>query len=138
MYQLRGVGLAANQLGFNINVAVIDTSTAPVPTAEEVHRRPFFAMVNPKILLGEQLVSCEEGCLSVPVSRATISRFKVVDAQYVTPEGEQVTQRYEGITAFAVQHEIDHLGGKIFFSRASLLNRDIINRKLKKLRRQGR
>jgi peptide deformylase len=127
----RGVGLAANQIGFNVRMAVVDTNPAK-------DAPPRFVMVNPRLVSSSDPKPFEEGCLSVPTVKATTARDNQVTVEYQDLVGATVTATYTGVTAYAVQHEMDHLNGKIFFERCtSTLVRNMIRQKMKKLHRRG-
>jgi peptide deformylase len=129
MYDAGGVGLAAPQVGISRRVIVVDVS--PIDPKQNL-----FAMINPEIVSGEEEVDHEEGCLSVPDCLEKVRRKGKVCVRGVSPEGEKVEITGEGILAFALQHEIDHLNGTLILNRVSPLKRDIYRRKLKKERRK--
>jgi peptide deformylase len=129
MYDAGGVGLAAPQIGISQRIIVVDVS--PVDP-----KQSFFAMINPEIVSEEGEVDHEEGCLSVPDCLEKVTRRGKVCVHGLSPEGEKVEITGEGILAFALQHEIDHLNGILILDRISLLKRDIYRRKLRKERRK--
>ncbi len=123
MYHSSGIGLAATQVGVAKRVVVIDVS--------EERDQPQF-LINPEILAREGEEISEEGCLSVPaiyekVSRAERIRFKAQDKN-----GDMVEMDAEGLLAVCIQHEIDHLDGKLFIDYLSGLKRQRIRKKLEK------
>lgn len=125
MYKSRGIGLAANQVGINKNMVVIDLQ-------ENDSKNPLF-LINPKITKkSEKMVDSEEGCLSVPQERATIKRHKAITVEYLDKEGKQNTLDADGLLAICIQHETDHLIGKVFIDYLSKLKKDIIVKKVKK------
>jgi peptide deformylase len=130
MYAAQGVGLAAPQIGVGIRLAVIDVSSGKNPEAKLV-------LANPEIIHSEGEQREEEGCLSLPGFRATVIRptFVTVRAQDAT--GKTYEIRGEGLLARAFCHEIDHLDGVLFIQHLSLLKRDLIKRKIRKLRKSG-
>ena len=130
MRELEGVGLAANQIGKSIDMAVIDVTGG--------EKTPFY-LVNPKIIdASEELVEEEEGCLSVPTIRLPVKRHKCVSVKAWDASGrEYVIEKAEGLLARALQHEIDHLNGILFFDHVSHLQRQLISGKLKKLAKSG-
>jgi len=130
MYAVQGVGLAAPQIGLGIRVAVIDVSSGKNPEAKLV-------LANPEIIHSEGEQREEEGCLSLPGFRSTVIRpmFITVRAQDAT--GKTYEIRGEGLLARAFCHEIDHLNGILFIQHLSLLKRDLIKRKIRKLRKSG-
>lgn len=130
MYAARGVGLAAPQIGIGQRIAVIDTSTGEDPSQRIV-------LINPEIVSTEGTQSGEEGCLSLPSFRETVTRPRkvVVRAQDVT--GKTFEMAGEDLLARAFMHETDHLNGTLYISHISPLKRDLIRRKVKKLQRAG-
>ena len=130
MYAAQGVGLAAPQIGKGLRIAVVDVTAGKNPEAKIV-------LVNPEIIHAEGEKREEEGCLSIPGFRGYVIRplFVTVRAQTVT--GETFELRGEDLLARAFCHEIDHLHGVLFIQHLSMLKRDLIRRKIKKLRKQG-
>lgn len=130
MREKDGVGLAANQVGEAIRVAVID------PTGGE--KEPF-VLINPEIVSqSKETVDDEEGCLSIPTIRLKVKRAKTVTAKALDLFGREYTiENAEGILARALQHEIDHLNGIMFVDRVSPLQRRLVAGKLKKLANSG-
>jgi peptide deformylase len=129
MYDAGGVGLAAPQVGISRRVIVVDVS--PIDP-----RQTFFVMINPEIVSEEGEVDHEEGCLSVPDCLEKVKRKAKVRVQGISPEGRKMEISGEGILAFALQHEIDHLNGVLILDRVSPLKRDVYRRKMKKERRK--
>jgi len=126
MYAAPGVGLAAVQVGVLRRLVVLDTAK------EEEPPRPL-VLVNPEIVAtGAEMRLHEEGCLSIPDVRVEIERPALVTVRYVDREGEPRELTAEGLLATAIQHEIDHLNGKLIIDFLSRLKRDIIVRKFKK------
>jgi peptide deformylase len=130
MYAAQGVGLAAPQIGKGIRMAVVDVTAGKNPEAKIV-------LVNPEVIHAEGEKREEEGCLSIPGFRGYVVRplFVTVRAQTVT--GETFELRGEDLLARAFCHEIDHLNGVLFIQHLSMLKRDLIRRKIKKMRKQG-
>jgi peptide deformylase len=126
MYDAPGVGLAAVQVGVPRRLIVLDTAK------DEEPRRPL-VLINPEIvLLGSELRLHEEGCLSIPDLRVEIERPGSLTVRYLDREGKPQELAAEGLLATAVQHEIDHLNGKLIIDFLTRLKRDIIVRKFKK------
>jgi len=130
MYANKGIGLAAPQVALSRRLTVIDPSASEDPKARLV-------LINPEILVKEGSQIGEEGCLSIPGFREDVKRaYKVrlraqnVDGEFFETEGEELLAR-------AMQHEIDHLNGVLFLSHLSLLKRDLIRRKIRKLVKAG-
>jgi peptide deformylase len=130
MYAAQGVGLAAPQIGMSLRVTVIDVTNGKNPEAKLV-------CANPQIIHAEGEQHEEEGCLSLPGFRGRVLRpaFVTVRAQNVT--GEEFEMRGEGLLARAFCHEIDHLDGILFINHLSILKRDLIKRKIRKLKKAG-
>jgi peptide deformylase len=125
MYDANGIGLAACQVGISQRVIVLDVS--PVDPQQTL-----FAMINPEIISEEGEVDHEEGCLSIPDCLERVKRKEKICVRGLSPEGKDIEVAAEGILAFALQHEIDHLNGILILDRVSRLRRDIYRRKLKK------
>ena len=126
MYAAPGVGLAAVQVGVPRRLIVLDTAK------EGEEPRPL-VLVNPEIVtLGSEMREHEEGCLSIPDVRIDIERPGSLQVRYLDLEGEPRELTAEGLLATAIQHEIDHLNGKLIIDFLSRLKRDIIVRRFKK------
>lgn len=126
MYAAPGVGLAAVQVGVPLRLIVLDAAEGD----EEEHP---IVMVNPQIVhAGSELRTHEEGCLSIPDVRIEIDRPSEVTVRYLDRDGQQKELVAKGLLATAVQHEIDHLNGKLIIDFLSRLKRDIIIRKFRK------
>jgi peptide deformylase len=130
MYAANGVGLAAPQIGKSIRMTVIDVTSGKNPEAKIV-------LINPEIIHAEGEVREEEGCLSIPGFRGYVVRPQFVTVRAHNLKGEIFEIRGENILGRAFCHEIDHLNGILFITHLSMLKRDLIRRKIKKLRKQG-
>ena len=130
MYALQGVGLAAPQIGLGIRLAVIDVSSGKNPEARLV-------LANPEIIHLEGEQREEEGCLSLPGFRGNVIRPQYVTVRAQDATGKTYEMRGEGLLARAFCHEIDHLDGILFIQHLSMLRRDLIKRKIRKLRKAG-
>jgi len=130
MYAAQGVGLAAPQIGLSLRIAVVDVTGGKNPEAKIV-------LANPEIIHAEGEVREEEGCLSVPGFRGYVLRPQFVTIKAQNAKGEEFEIRGENLLARAFCHEIDHLNGILFLQHLSMLKRDLIRRKIKKLRKQG-
>jgi peptide deformylase len=130
MYAAQGVGLAAPQIGKSIRLTVIDVSNGKNPEAKIV-------LINPEIIHAEGEVREEEGCLSIPGFRGYVVRPQFVTVKAHNLKGETFEIRGENLLARAFCHEIDHLNGVLFLQHLSMLKRDLIKRKIKKLRKEG-
>jgi peptide deformylase len=137
MYAAPGIGLAAVQVGRPIRALVMDVAQREAKEGETVERRPI-AMINPRILeLGETTRTHEEGCLSIPDIYAEIERPATARVRYVDREGREQELLCEGLLSTVLQHEIDHLDGKLFIDYLGRLKRDMIIRKMVKQKRQA-
>jgi peptide deformylase len=130
MYAAPGVGLAAPQVGSDQRVIVLDTD------AENPGKR-LLKLINPVIVERQGHIVWEEGCLSVFDFTAEVNRAKWVLVKAWTPEQKEIEIEGEDLLAVALQHEIDHLEGKLFIDRISRLKRDLYRRRVKKLLREG-
>ncbi|RLA79923.1 MAG: peptide deformylase [Deltaproteobacteria bacterium] len=128
MYAAPGIGLAAPQVGVSERVILVDV-TGP-------ERKELITLVNPVIVEKEGTVIFEEGCLSLPEVREKVERAaRVLVRGYDLDEREREIEA-EGLLAIALQHEIDHLNGVLFIDYLSRLKRDMIERKLRKWKRE--
>ena len=130
MYVAQGVGLAATQIGLSKRLAVIDVSVGKNPEARLV-------LANPEIVHVEGDQREEEGCLSLPGFRGNVLRPAYVTVRAQNVKGEDYEMRGEGLLARAFCHEIDHLDGILFLQHLSMLKRDLIKRRIRKLRKTG-
>lgn len=131
MYAAPGVGLAAPQVGVLQRVIVLDID----------HENPgknLFRLINPEIRRAEGEVIWEEGCLSVVDFTAEVKRAKWVEIVGLNEKEKEISVEGEGLLAVALQHEIDHLDGKLFIDRISRLKRDLYTRRVKKMLRSGK
>ncbi len=128
MYAAEGVGLAATQVDVHERVIVIDTS-------EE--RTDPLVLINPALVwLCDERVLGEEGCLSVPLIYDKVDRHAEVTVAALDRDGQRFERRVDGLTAVCVQHEMDHLVGKVFVEYLSPLKRDRVRVKMQKRSRE--
>jgi peptide deformylase len=130
MYAASGAGLAAPQIGKSIRISVVDVSNGKNPEAKIV-------LVNPEIIHAEGEKREEEGCLSIPGFRAYVVRPQFVTVKAQNAKGEVFEMKAEDYLARAFCHEIDHLNGILYLQHVSMLKRDLIRRKIKKLKKKG-
>jgi peptide deformylase len=130
MYEARGVGLAAPQIGISRRIAVVDVTFKEDPNAKLV-------LINPEIIHKEGRHKQSEGCLSIPDFRENVSRAQVVTIRAQDLTGKVFEKTGEDLLARAFQHETDHLNGKLYLSHISALKRDLIKRKIRKLIKAG-
>jgi peptide deformylase len=130
MYAANGVGLAAPQIGISKRLCVIDISSGEDPKSKLV-------LVNPVLLSAEGKVVQDEGCLSLPDFRAGTARPTRATVRAQDIHGNEFEMSGEGLLARAFCHETDHLNGTLFIHHLSMLKRDSIKRKIKKLMKAG-
>ena len=123
MYQEGGIGLAATQVNIRKRVVVIDLS--------EQRNEPMY-LINPEIISTEGVEQMQEGCLSVPDYFDLVERAEKVRFRYQNLEGKVVEVDADGLLAVCIQHEIDHLNGKLFIDYLSPLKRQRLRKKLEK------
>lgn len=129
MYAAPGVGLSAIQVGVARRIVVIDTAKDPDPPQP-------LRLINPEIIWqAEETSPFEEGCLSFPDQYEEVERPGAVHVQYLDENGVRRVVEAEGLQAIALQHEIDHLDGVLLVDHISTIKRNIIMRRMKKLRR---
>jgi peptide deformylase len=130
MYAAHGVGLAAPQIGISRRIAVVDVTFKEDPNAKLV-------LINPEIIHTEGKQTQNEGCLSIPEFRESVTRPKKVTVRAQDLEGKIFEHSGEELLARALMHETDHLNGKLYIHRISGLKRDLIKRRIRKLVRAG-
>ena len=127
-----GAGLAANQIGVLKKIVTINIQD------KEKNLDNKYVLFNPKIIsFSKETVIMEEGCLSIPEQFADIERPKEIIVKYISEKKKLVKKRVDGVEARILQHEIDHLSGKLFVDYLSSLKRNIIIKKVKKLVKSG-
>ena len=130
MYDAPGVGLAAIQVGSDKQILVYDEK----PTQTD---RGYGVIINPKIVETEgQIISENEGCLSVPDFRSDVKRAARIVVEGVDRDGKSLRFEADGFLAIVLQHEIDHLNGTLFIDRISALKRELYKRRIKKIMRE--
>ena len=125
MYDAPGVGLAANQVGRPLSVIVVDIQ-------REECEYGLIVLINPELVSADGEVTFEEGCLSVPDYFAAVKRHGQIVVRGLDRDGKNIQIAAEGMLAIALQHEMDHLEGKLFIDRISPIARDIFKRRWKK------
>lgn len=131
MYDAPGIGLAAPQVGVLSRVLVMDCVKDPDQEPEPM------VLINPEVIeASEELASYEEGCLSIPEQYAEVQRPAEVKVRWMDLEGSEQEAHFDGLWATCVQHEIDHLNGKLFIDYLKPLKRQMITRKMQKLKRE--
>ena len=127
MYAAPGIGLAATQVDVHQRIIVIDFSE---------NRDQLLALINPVIVKAEGRAEREEGCLSVPGIYETVTRAARIRATFLDTTGKEITRDAEGLLAVCIQHEMDHLEGRVFVEYLSRLKQNRIKQKLKKRARE--
>lgn len=127
MYAAPGIGLAAPQVGIKKRVIVVDVSWKEEGGARELHQ-----LVNPIIIQREGQTEWEEGCLSIPGFAQIMKRAATVVVEALDKRGKPVQIKGEGLLAICLQHEIDHLDGKLIIDKISRLKKNLYLNKLKK------
>ncbi len=126
MYETKGVGLAAPQVGISKRVFVCDQGDGVVRK-----------VINPVITpLTENLIECEEGCLSVPGIYKKVQRPEKIRVEYMNEKGEEVIEEAEGFLAIIMQHEFDHLEAVLFVDKISPIAKRMISKKLQNLKKE--
>ncbi|MCZ0813267.1 MAG: peptide deformylase [Pseudomonadota bacterium] len=131
MYDAPGIGLAAPQVGVTDRLIVMDC------VKEEGETPRPLVMFNPEILAASDETSVyEEGCLSIPEQYAEVTRPSAVDVRWIDRDGNERQETFDGLWATCVQHEIDHLNGKLFIDYLGPMKRQLITRRMQKLKRE--
>jgi len=131
MYDAPGIGLAAPQVGVLCRVLVMDAQREKDATPKPM------VLINPQVVAASDLMNTyEEGCLSIPEQYAEVTRPREVTVRWLGLDGEEHEQDFDGLWATCVQHEIDHLDGKLFIDYLSAMKRQMITRKMQKLKRE--
>jgi len=141
MYKAKGIGLAAPQVGKLWRILAIDIRRPTDPEEEEeqelteLEKKVSFPLVliNPVVVKGEGRTTYEEGCLSVPGYYEEVNRFNWVRVEALDRQGHRFSLETDGLLAICIQHEMDHLEGKLFIDRLSFVKSNKIKNKIKKL-----
>ncbi|MGD9107763.1 MAG: peptide deformylase [Gammaproteobacteria bacterium] len=126
MYEDNGIGLAATQIGIDLRIFVVDI--------QDNKQKPR-AFINPVIIEKTDEQQCPEGCLSVPGVYAKVKRANIIAVEALDRDGKKFTLQADGLLSAAIQHELDHLDGKLFIDRLSSVKKQLIKSKLKKLQK---
>jgi peptide deformylase len=136
MYAAPGIGLAAIQVGVPKRLLVIDLQEKEGEDSKPIREPRVF--INPEILdTSDELQVYSEGCLSIPEQYADVERPAVVRARWQDREGKTHEERLDGLLAICLQHEMDHLEGILFIDHLSRLKREIVLKKLAKIRQKA-
>lgn len=126
MYAANGVGLAATQIGLDISIAVIDVVG---------DKKNQYVLINPKVTKLGEMVNMHEGCLSVPHVSSEVMRATHVKLEALDGQGKPYTLEADGLLAECIQHEVDHLNGKLYIDLLSPFKRDRLVKKMEKAQR---
>lgn len=142
MYAARGIGLAATQLGIEKRILVIDLQERVTEDEEKEGEgdpvRDPHVVINPELLwVSDELSVYNEGCLSIPEQYAEVERPARCRVRWFDEQGESHEEELEGLMATCMQHEIDHLNGVLFIDHISRLKRNMIVKKLDKMRKKA-
>lgn len=127
MYAAPGVGLAAPQVGESIRLITVDVGGALGTSDPHI-------LLNPRIVASSESIAFEEGCLSLPEFTLEVDRARVLQVTFLSLDGEEKTILAEDIFAVALQHEMDHLDGRLLVDYASPVRRDLYRRKARKMK----
>ncbi|MCF2871813.1 peptide deformylase [Octadecabacter sp. G9-8] len=131
MYDAPGIGLAAPQVGVMHQMLVMDCVKDDMATPEPM------VLINPRVIeTSEERSIYDEGCLSIPEIYAEVERPARVKVEWLDLDGKTIQEEFDGLWATCVQHEIDHLNGKLFIDYLKPLKRQMITRKMQKLKRE--
>lgn len=132
MHSADGIGLAANQVGDNRQILIVDISQSDV----NVHKLPPTVMINPVISeFSEQTIEFQEGCLSIPSFYDDVVRPEIIVVKYLDENMKEQEMEIDGLFSRVTQHEIDHLNGILFFERLSPVRRTLSKSKLRKIQK---
>lgn len=123
MYHSHGIGLAATQVNIQKRLIVIDLS---------LEKNEAICLINPEILSSEGTEESQEGCLSVPEYFDMVTRAEKISYRYMNPNGEVIEDEADGLLSICIQHEIDHLDGKLFIDYLSPMKRQRLRKKIDK------
>lgn len=130
MYEAEGIGLAANQVGLDMNLFIID-----ITGIEEDEKTRVF--INGKIIDARGESWFEEGCLSIPDIRLNVKRPDIIRFKYQDEKGEEYEEEFDGLLARAIQHEVDHLNGVFIVDRVSQTEKMSVSKELKNIEKQS-
>jgi peptide deformylase len=136
MYEANGVGLAAPQLGIPQNIICVDVEQKS-PDGEPQKGKGIFWLIDPVLKVAEGEFTYTEGCLSIPDEYEEVTRFGHIVVEFTDRDGKRKEREaWSTLLSVCVQHEMDHLQGKLFVDHLSALKRELIKRRMKKLKSQ--
>ena len=139
MYDANGVGLAAPQVGVHLKLIAMDVDQRPAAEGEEPKKKGegLFWLIDPVLKVGDGEFTYTEGCLSIPDEYEEVTRFGHIVVEYMDRDGRRKQKEATNtLLSVCVQHEMDHLQGKLFVDHLSALKRELIRRRMKKLKSQ--
>ena len=139
MAEFDGIGLAGVQVGIQKQIIIIDAGTIAGEMHETAPAERYLKIINPEIVkVSEEKCVMEEGCLSLPSIFYDVERPKEVTIKYMNEKGETKELSASGLLARCIEHEIDHLNGKVFIDYVGSLKRTLAIKKLKKIKKNNR
>ncbi|MEM9045657.1 MAG: peptide deformylase [Pseudomonadota bacterium] len=136
MYDAPGIGLAAPQVGITKRIIVMDCAPREAVDGEPEPEPQPICLANPQVVWSsDEVRDHEEGCLSIPDIYAPVTRPDIVRVTFLNRDGAEEEREFSGIWSTCVQHEIDHLNGKLFIDYLSSMRRTMITQKMKKLKK---
>jgi peptide deformylase len=134
MYNAKGIGLAAHQIGLSVRIFIVDTLQIQEEGKEGEGIKKVF--INPQIIKEEgKIWPYEEGCLSIPNIHADVERQEKVTLKYVNENFEEITETYDGMNARVIQHEYDHIEGNLFIEKINPLKKRLLQRRLDNIKK---
>ncbi|MGN0929607.1 MAG: peptide deformylase [Alphaproteobacteria bacterium] len=135
MTRFDGIGLAGPQIGLLKKIIIIDAETIAKEDKLPLPSKRYLKIINPKIIsVSKELCKKEEGCLSVPTIYYEIERPKQISISYTDENGKNIQLDADGLLARCIEHELDHLDGKLFIDYLSSLKKRLVSNKLKKMK----
>ncbi len=135
MEQFDGIGLAGPQVGLLKKIIIIDVETIAREEGKELPKKRYLKIINPLIIsTSKEVCMMEEGCLSVPTIYYEIERPKTIKVSFMDENGDNIELEADGLLARCIEHEIDHLNGKLFIDYLSPLKKRMVINKLKKMK----
>ncbi|HMP30801.1 MAG TPA: peptide deformylase [Saprospiraceae bacterium] len=134
MYNAKGIGLAAPQVGLSLRLFIVDTIQMQEIGEESKGIKKVF--INPQIISEEgKIWAYEEGCLSIPNIHADVERAEIVNIKYFNENFEEQLERYDGMNARVIQHEYDHIEGNLFIEKINPLKKRLLQRRLENIKK---
>ncbi len=135
MNRFDGIGLAGPQVGISEQIIIIDAETIAIEEKQSIPKTKYLKIINPEIIsLSSEKCTKEEGCLSLPTIYYNVERPSSIKIKFQNENNEEIILETDGLLARCIQHEIDHLNGKVFIDYVSPLKRKLALSKLKKMK----